>query len=81
MPNYRNEWKIEIMHRSARTMYDRTHALCASKPRSDGKCDHCGNRTPATTLVCERHENELYYDKRYKELRRLPSDSLTVRKG
>lgn len=63
-----NEWKTEIMHRS-RTMYDRSHALCAPQPRADGKCAHCGNRTPATTLVCERHESELYYVRRYKELR------------
>ena len=75
-----NEWKTEIMHRS-RTMYDRTHALCASQPPSDSKCDHCGNRTPATALVCERHENKLRYEKRYKELQRLPSDSLTVTNG
>ena len=68
-----NEWKAEIMHRS-RTMYDRSHALCAPQPRADGKCDHCGNRTPATTLVCERHESELYYVARYKELRRLSSN-------
>ena len=33
-----NEWKAEIMHRS-RTMYDRSHALCAPQPRADGKCD------------------------------------------
>ena len=68
-----NEWKAEILHRS-RTMYDRSHALCAPQPRADGKCDHCGNRTPATTLVCERHESELYYLKRHKELRRLSSN-------
>ena len=68
-----NEWKTEIMHRF-RTMHDRSHALCAPQPRADGTCVHCGNRTPVTTLVCERHESELYYVKRYKELRRLSSN-------
>ena len=68
-----NEWKTEIMHRF-RTMYDRSHALCAPQPRADGKCDHCGNRTPVTKLVCERHESELYYVTRYKELQRSSSN-------
>lgn len=67
-----DKWKTEIMHLS-RTLYDRKHKLCAPQPPTGSKCYHCGNKTPATTLMCERHEKELYYERRYYELRNPPA--------